>query len=78
MILCDDETFSVDETWLPRKSNDLSRRAVPRAGGLTEDKREFVDRDWQNARVGFQGAVAQPQSSEFRTKPWSQRSPASA
>src|SRR6266481_1899586 len=45
VILCDDETFSVDETWLPRKSNQLSRRPVPRAGDLTEEKRDFVDRE---------------------------------
>jgi len=57
VILCDDETFSVDETWLPRKSNDLSRRAVPRAGGLTEDKREFVDRE----RKAIEAALAECQ-----------------
>ncbi len=45
VILCDGQTFAVDETWLPRKSNQLSGRPVPRAGVLAEDKKEFVDRE---------------------------------
>src|SRR6266851_470238 len=57
VILCDEETFSVDETWLPRKSNQLSRSPVPRAGGLTEDKREFVDRE----RKAIEAALAECQ-----------------
>ena len=57
MILCDEETFSVDETWLPRKSNQLSGRPVPRAGALTEDKREFVDRE----RKTIEAALAECQ-----------------
>src|SRR5712672_2605624 len=54
VILCDEETFSVDETWLSRKSNQLSGRPVPRAGALTEDKREFVDRE----RKAIEAALA--------------------
>jgi formate hydrogenlyase transcriptional activator len=57
VILCDEETFSVDETWLPRKSNQLSGRPVPRAGALTEDKREFVDRE----RKAIEAALAECQ-----------------
>lgn len=57
VILCDEETFSVDETWLPRKSNQLSRRPVPRAGDLTEEKREFVDRE----RKTIEAALAECQ-----------------
>jgi PAS domain S-box-containing protein len=57
VILCDEETFSVDETWLPRKSNQLSRRPVPRAGDLTEEKREFVDRE----RKAIEAALAECQ-----------------
>jgi formate hydrogenlyase transcriptional activator len=45
VILCDGETFSVDETWLPRKSNQLSGRQVSRAGVLADDKKEFAERE---------------------------------
>jgi formate hydrogenlyase transcriptional activator len=45
VILCDGETFSVDETWLPRKSNQLSGRQVSSAGVLADDKKEFVERE---------------------------------
>jgi len=45
VILCDGETFSVDETWLPRKSNQLSRRQVSSAGVLADDKKEFAERE---------------------------------
>jgi transcriptional regulator with PAS, ATPase and Fis domain len=85
VILCDEETFSVDETWLPRKSNQLSgpRFLAPVPSLRTKEslwtgKEKQSRLHWQNARVGFQGAVARPQCSEFRTKPWSRRSPASA
>src|SRR3989454_2237674 len=57
VILCDEETFSVDETWLPRKSNQLSGRPVPRTGTLTEDKREFVHRE----RKAIEAALAECQ-----------------
>jgi formate hydrogenlyase transcriptional activator len=45
VILCEGETFSIDETWLRRKSNQASGRAVSRAGILVEDKKEFADRE---------------------------------
>jgi len=45
VILCDGETFSVDETWLPRKSNQLSGRQVSSAGILADDKKEFAERE---------------------------------
>jgi PAS domain S-box-containing protein len=45
VILCDGETFSVDETWLPRKSNQLSGRQVSRTGILADDKKEFAERE---------------------------------
>jgi formate hydrogenlyase transcriptional activator len=45
VILCDGETFSVDETWLPRKSNQLSGRQVSSAGVLADDKKEFAERE---------------------------------
>ena len=45
VILCDGETLSVDETWLPRKSNQLSGRRVSSAGVLADDKKEFAERE---------------------------------
>jgi formate hydrogenlyase transcriptional activator len=45
VILCDEETFSIDETWLPRKSNQLSGRQVSSTGVLAEDKKEFAERE---------------------------------
>src|SRR5580700_5791943 len=57
VILCDGETFSVDDTWLPRKSNQLSRRPVPRPGDLTEEKREFAGRE----RKAIEAALAECQ-----------------
>jgi formate hydrogenlyase transcriptional activator len=45
VILCDGETFSVDETWLQRKSNQQPVSMVSHAGVLAEDKKEFVDRE---------------------------------
>jgi formate hydrogenlyase transcriptional activator len=45
VILCDGETFSVDETWLRPKSPQLSGRPISRHGVLAEDKKEFADRE---------------------------------
>src|SRR5467141_1802215 len=45
VILCDGETFAVDETWLPRKSNQLSGRQVSSTGVLADDKKEFAERE---------------------------------
>jgi PAS domain S-box-containing protein len=45
VILCDGETFSVDETWLPRKSQQLSGRQVSGTGVLADDKKEFAERE---------------------------------
>jgi formate hydrogenlyase transcriptional activator len=64
VILCDGETFSVDETWLPRKSNQLSGRQVSRAGVLADDKKEFADRERtaiETALAECQGRVSGPQ-----------------
>jgi formate hydrogenlyase transcriptional activator len=45
VILCDGETFFVDETWLQRKSNEPSGGAHVRPGVLTKDRKEFADRE---------------------------------
>jgi len=55
VILYDGETFSVDETWLPRKSNQLSGRQVSRAGVLADDKKEFAERE----RKAIEAALAE-------------------
>jgi formate hydrogenlyase transcriptional activator len=45
VILCDGETFSLDETWLSRKSNQLSGRQVSSTGVLADEKKEFAERE---------------------------------
>ena len=55
VILCRGETFSVDETWLPRKSSQLSRRPVSPAGVLAQEKKEFADRE----RKAIEAALAE-------------------
>jgi len=55
VILCDGETFSVDETWLPRKSAQLSGRQISRHGVLADDKKEFADRE----RKAIEAALAE-------------------
>jgi formate hydrogenlyase transcriptional activator len=45
VILCEGETFSVDETWLQPKSSQPSGLVIPRAGMLAKDKKEFADRE---------------------------------
>jgi PAS domain S-box-containing protein len=62
VILCDGETFSVDETWLPRKSSQLSGRQVS-PGVLANDKKEFAERERkaiESALTECQGRVSGP------------------
>jgi formate hydrogenlyase transcriptional activator len=54
VILCDGETFSVDEAWLKRKSNDPTAAVSSRAGLLAEGKRQFAERE----REVIEGALA--------------------
>jgi formate hydrogenlyase transcriptional activator len=64
VILCDGETFSVDEKWLQRKSSPLAQRPVSRADVLAEDKKEFADRERKAIEAALaecQGRVAGPQ-----------------
>jgi len=64
VILCDGETLSVDETWLPRKSNQQSGRPVFRSGVLADDKKEFAERERkaiETALAECQGRVSGPQ-----------------
>ena len=57
VVLCRGETFSVDETWLGRKSSQLSRRPVSPAGVLAQEKKEFADRE----RKAIEAALAECQ-----------------
>jgi formate hydrogenlyase transcriptional activator len=64
VILCDGESFSVDETWLRPKSPQLSGRPVSRHGVLAEDKKEFGDRERKAIEAALaecQGRVSGPQ-----------------
>jgi formate hydrogenlyase transcriptional activator len=45
VILCEEDTFSIDETWLRRKSDQLSDSALLRSGVLAEDERDFANRE---------------------------------
>ena len=57
VILCDGNALFVDETWLPRKSIKQSGRQVSCAHGLSEEKREFADRE----RKAIEAALAECQ-----------------
>ncbi len=57
VILCEGETFSIDETWLQRKSSPLSGRRLSAHGVLAEDKKEFADRE----RIAIEAALAECQ-----------------
>jgi formate hydrogenlyase transcriptional activator len=56
IILCENETFSVDETWLKRSSPASSVLAVPFTGELAEREREMIETALAEAR----GRVGSP------------------
>jgi formate hydrogenlyase transcriptional activator len=60
VILTDGDTFSVDETWLLRKSPTLSGPTVPFAGAMVEREREMIERALAEAhgRVGGASGAA--------------------
>jgi len=43
VVLCESDTFSVDETWLRRESPQLSGSAVPFSTTLVEHEREIIE-----------------------------------
>jgi formate hydrogenlyase transcriptional activator len=45
VILCEGETFSVDETWLQAKATQPAARVLPRPGMLEEVENEFAERE---------------------------------
>jgi formate hydrogenlyase transcriptional activator len=55
LILCDGETFSVDETWLRPNLPQRSGGPISRPGVLAEDKKEFAGRE----RKAIEAALAE-------------------
>jgi len=43
VILCDGDTFSVDETWLKRESPEVHGPAVPFVGAIISREREMIE-----------------------------------
>ena len=43
VILCESDTFAVDETWLRRESPQRSRPAVPLAAALAAHERDLIE-----------------------------------
>jgi formate hydrogenlyase transcriptional activator len=63
VILCDGETFFVDETWLQRKSNESSGHAHVRPGVLTKGRKEFAERERKTIEAALEaceGRVSGP------------------
>jgi formate hydrogenlyase transcriptional activator len=63
VILCEEETFSIDETWLRRKSDQPRDGVLPRSGVLAEDEREFANRERKVIEAALQacrGRVSGP------------------
>jgi formate hydrogenlyase transcriptional activator len=56
VILCDGETFSIDETWLKRASSPVSDPVVPFVTTLVEREREMIE----TALAQCQGRVSGP------------------
>jgi formate hydrogenlyase transcriptional activator len=45
VILCEEDTFSIDESWLRSKSDRTGDSVLLRSGVLAEDEREFASRE---------------------------------
>jgi len=56
VILCDSETFSIDETWLKRESPPLSGPPIPLAATLVEREKQMIEA----ALAQCQGRVSGP------------------
>jgi len=53
VILCDGDTFSVDESWLQRKSEYAPGGALARPGILAEDKRRFASQEQKSIEAAL-------------------------
>jgi formate hydrogenlyase transcriptional activator len=63
VILCEEETFSVDETWVQRKASQPAGQLLSRSSVLAEGKSEFADRERkaiESALAECQGRVSGP------------------
>jgi formate hydrogenlyase transcriptional activator len=63
VILSEGEPFSVDETWLRRKANRPAGRVSSRVGLLSEQKKDFAEREKkaiETALAECQGRVSGP------------------
>ena len=56
MIVCDGETFSVDETWLTRVDRNLTATSVPLMADLVEREKEMIE----GALRGASGVIGGP------------------
>jgi formate hydrogenlyase transcriptional activator len=69
VILCDGETFSIDETWLQPRASQQSLSTVSRTGILATDKKEFADRERQAIEAALaecRGRVSGPRGAAAR------------
>jgi formate hydrogenlyase transcriptional activator len=62
VILCDGETFAVDETWLTRETNASAGRSVSLAGSLAASEREMIEA----ALAASHGRVSGPSGAAVR------------
>jgi formate hydrogenlyase transcriptional activator len=62
VILCDGETFAVDETWLTRETNGSAGRSVSLAGSLAASEREMIEA----ALAASHGRVSGPSGAAVR------------
>ena len=62
VILCDGETFSIDETWLKRASSPVSDPVVPFVTTLVEREREMIE----TALAQCQGRVSGPSGAALK------------
>lgn len=56
VVLCDDETFSVDESWLGRKSPRLATATAPLVGTLVERERAIIEAALADSHGRISGA----------------------
>ncbi len=59
VILCDGDTFSVDESWLQRKSEQSPGGALARPGILAEDKRRFASQEKKSIEAALAACKGQ-------------------
>jgi DNA-binding NtrC family response regulator len=77
VILCEGETFSVDEAWLTREVPKSAVMAVPLVANLVERERErereMVEAALQEAKGVVGGPTALPPSWAFPGRHWNQK-----